>query len=72
VIYDINPPHTGTPANGYPSFCWSCSKPLHRLRGGAVAFEQVRDAAGHEHRVHGTCVDDAVGDGVVHVQRVAA
>lgn len=69
MIFDIEAPKNGKPKNGYPSFCWQCGKQLNWLRGGSVAFEIVRDPGGAEHRVHGACVDEAVGDGVAVVER---
>lgn len=41
-----------------PTFCWWCNKKL-RL----PYFATVIGKLGHEHKVHKTCVKDAVADG---------
>ena len=69
MTYGVNEPRTGKPANGYPSFCWHCGRQLNWLRDETVDYETVRDWGGAEHRVHVTCVDAAIGDGVQHVPR---
>lgn len=52
--------------NAGPSFCWQCSKQLHRAPGkglGLFYFAVVVDRQNVEHRVHGDCVERAVSDG---------
>lgn len=53
--------------NGQPQFCWHCSRQLQRAVGkglGLVYFRTVIDQDGVKHRVHGDCVQLAIGDGV--------
>lgn len=53
--------------SGHPQFCWHCSKQLQRAKGkglGLVYFRKVVDQDGNEHRVHGDCLAQAIGDGV--------
>lgn len=53
--------------SGAPSFCWHCSKQLQRAPGkglGLFYFRIVIDQDGIAHRVHGDCVQWAIGDGV--------
>lgn len=53
--------------SGGPIFCWHCSRQLQRAPGkglGLVYFRTVIDRDGIGHRVHGDCVERAIGDGV--------
>lgn len=52
---------------GSPKMCWHCGKQLQRAPGkglGFVYFNLVIDQDGFEHRVHGDCTGEAIGDGV--------
>jgi hypothetical protein len=63
-------PFRGTRADG-PTFCWHCNCNLSNgtlrwfNRDGRFMFAKVRDADGNEHRVHGTCVRNAIEDSTV-------
>lgn len=53
--------------SGSPTLCWYCLRQLRRAPGkglGLFYFNLVRDRDGIEHRVHGDCTEDALGDGV--------
>ena len=38
-------------------------------KGGGYRFRLVRDPCGHTHRVHPSCLPDAIGDGITNVPR---
>jgi hypothetical protein len=56
---------------GAPSFCWVCNRQLQRAPGkglGLFYFHVVADRGGHEHRIHGDCLQQAKADGAKLVQ----
>lgn len=53
--------------SGSPKLCWHCGKQLQRAPGkglGLFYFHLVTCRDGFDHRVHGDCLDDVLGDGV--------